>query len=91
MTDLEPRSAVTNALRTAGNAVPREALEDEIAGAVVPALFVALIISRSGNSGSQASTLVIRTMALEEVGLGDWWRGARWERGSCSGEILTTS
>jgi magnesium transporter len=48
--------------------------EDEIAKAVVLALFVPLIISSGGNSGSQASTLVIRAMALGEVRLSDWWR-----------------
>jgi magnesium transporter len=48
--------------------------EDEIARAVVLALFVPLIISSGGNSGSQASTLVIRAMALGEVRLHHWWR-----------------
>jgi magnesium transporter len=48
--------------------------EDEIARAVVLALFVPLIISSGGNSGSQASTLVIRAMALGEVKLSDWWK-----------------
>ncbi len=48
--------------------------EDEVARAVVLALFVPLIISSGGNSGSQASTLVIRAMALGEVRLVDWWR-----------------
>jgi magnesium transporter len=51
--------------------------EDEIARAVVLALFVPLIISSGGNSGSQASTLVIRAMALGEVRLSDWWRVIR--------------
>jgi magnesium transporter len=50
--------------------------EDEIAKAVVLALFVPLIISSGGNSGSQASTIVIRAMALGEVRLADWWRVA---------------
>lgn len=48
--------------------------EEEIARAVVLALFVPLIISSGGNSGSQASTLVIRAMALGEVRLRDWLR-----------------
>jgi magnesium transporter len=48
--------------------------EDEIAQAVVLATFVPLIISSGGNSGSQASTLVIRAMALDELRLRDWWR-----------------
>jgi magnesium transporter len=53
--------------------------EDEIARAVVLALFVPLIISSGGNSGSQASTLVIRAMALGEVRLRDVFRVARRE------------
>jgi magnesium transporter len=48
--------------------------EHEIARAVVLALFIPLIISSGGNSGSQASTLVVRAMALEEIRLRDWWR-----------------
>jgi len=48
--------------------------QDEIAKAVVLVLFLPLIISSGGNSGSQASTLIIRAMALGEVGIGDWWR-----------------
>jgi magnesium transporter len=53
--------------------------ENEINRAVVLALFVPLIISSGGNSGSQASTLVIRAMALGEVKLIDWWRVMRRE------------
>jgi magnesium transporter len=53
--------------------------EKEIAKAVVLALFVPLIISSGGNSGSQATTLVIRAMAVGEVGLQDWWRIVRRE------------
>ena len=53
--------------------------ENEIAKAVVLALFVPLIISSGGNSGSQATTLVIRAMALGEVRLRDWWRVANRE------------
>jgi len=53
--------------------------EKEIAKAVVLALFVPLIISSGGNSGSQASTLVIRALALSEVKLSDWWRVMRRE------------
>lgn len=48
--------------------------EHEIAQAVVLALFVPLIISSGGNTGSQAATLVIRAMALGEVRLRDWHR-----------------
>ncbi len=48
--------------------------EGEIARAVVLALFIPLIISSGGNSGSQASTLIIRAIALGEARLRDWWR-----------------
>ena len=51
----------------------------EIARAVVLALFVPLIISSGGNSGSQATTLVIRAMALGELRIRDWWRVIRRE------------
>ena len=66
--------------------------EQEIARAVVLALFVPLIISSGGNSGSQATTLVIRAMALGEVKLGDWWRVVRREAlaGVSLGSILGT-
>lgn len=50
--------------------------EHEIARAVVLALFIPLIISSGGNSGSQATSLIIRAMALREVRLRDWWRVA---------------
>ena len=53
--------------------------EAEIARAVILALFVPLVISSGGNSGSQATTLVIRAMALGEVRLRDWWRVMRRE------------
>src|SRR5439155_18751787 len=53
--------------------------EKELASAVVLGLFIPLIISSGGNSGSQASTLVIRAMALGEVSLRDWWRVIRRE------------
>jgi magnesium transporter len=56
--------------------------EHEIERAVVLALFVPLIISSGGNSGSQASTLVIRAIALGEVRLSDWWRVMRREIGA---------
>jgi magnesium transporter len=68
------------------------AFEREIEKAVVLALFVPLIISSGGNSGSQASTLVIRALALGEVTLGDWWRVMRREfaAGLALGGILGT-
>jgi magnesium transporter len=64
--------------------------EDEIARAVVLALFIPLIISSGGNSGSQATTLVIRAMALGEVRGRDWWRVFVREllTGLCLGLIL---
>ena len=66
--------------------------ENEISKAVVLALFIPLIISSGGNSGSQATTLIIRAMALGEVTIGDWWRIARREliAGLCLGLILAT-
>lgn len=46
----------------------------ELEKAVVLAMFVPLIMSSGGNSGSQAATLVVRSLALTELHLGDWWR-----------------
>jgi magnesium transporter len=64
--------------------------EHQIQRAVVLALFIPLIISSGGNSGSQASTLVIRAMALGEVTLRDWWRVVHREvlAGLALGSIL---
>lgn len=62
--------------------------EDEIAKAVVLALFVPLIISSGGNSGSQASTLIIQAMAVGEITIADWWRVIRRE--IISGLLLGT-
>jgi magnesium transporter len=53
--------------------------EGEIAHAVVLALFVPLIISSGGNSGSQATSLIIRSLALRELRLRDWFRVFRRE------------
>jgi len=53
--------------------------ENEIERAVVLALFIPLIVSSGGNSGSQAATLIIRALALGEVTLKDWWRVIRRE------------
>jgi magnesium transporter len=53
--------------------------QEELAKALVLALFLPLIVSSGGNSGSQASTLMIRAMALGEVTLRDWWRVMRRE------------
>ena len=44
--------------------------------ATVLALFLPLIISSGGNSGSQATSLIIRSLALRELQLSDWWRVA---------------
>jgi magnesium transporter len=64
--------------------------EAEISRAVVLALFIPLIISSGGNSGSQATSLIIRAMALREVTLRDWWRVALRElpSGLALGTIL---
>ncbi|HZI09177.1 MAG TPA: magnesium transporter, partial [Myxococcus sp.] len=63
-------------------ATAMSSFEDEIARAVVLSLFVPLIISSGGNSGSQASTLIIRALALGEMRLKDWLRIARRELAS---------
>ena len=52
---------------------------DEIAKATVLVMFMPLIASSGGNSGSQASTLIIQAMAVGEVSLSDWWRVMRRE------------
>lgn len=64
----------------------------EISKAVTLALFVPLIISSGGNSGSQAATLIIRAMAISEVTLADWWRVMRREvlSGMALGGTLAT-
>jgi magnesium transporter len=66
--------------------------EDEIARMVVLALFVPLIISSGGNSGSQAASFIIRALAVGELALSDWWRVARREvlSGVSLGLILGT-
>ena len=64
--------------------------EDEIAKATVLALFIPLIISSGGNSGSQASTLIIQAMAVGEITLAEWWHVLRRElvSGLMLGSIL---
>ena len=62
--------------------------ENEIKRAVILALFIPLIISSGGNSGSQASTLIIQAMAVGEIKLADWWRVMRRE--IISGLLLGT-
>ncbi|MGC8750937.1 magnesium transporter [Hydrotalea sp.] len=63
---------------------------DEIEKAVVLSIFVPLIMSSGGNSGSQASTLIIQAMAVGDVSLSDWWRVMRREisSGVVLGSIL---
>ncbi len=64
--------------------------KDDISRAVVLSLFIPLIISSGGNSGSQATTLIIRAMALGEIRLRDWWKVLSREilSGACLGLIL---
>ena len=66
--------------------------EGEIEKAVVLALFVPLIISSGGNSGSQAATLIVRALAVGEVKLSDWWIVMRREilAGLMLGVVLGT-
>jgi magnesium transporter len=63
---------------------------DEITKATVLAMFIPLIMSSGGNSGSQASTLVIQAMAVGDISLADWWRVMRREilSGILLGSIL---
>jgi len=53
-----------------------QTFSDELAKAVVLTLFIPLIMSSGGNSGSQATSLLIRSLALNEIRLRDWWRVA---------------
>lgn len=66
--------------------------EIELEKAVVLSLFIPLIMSSGGNSGSQASTLIIQAMALGEVTIAEWWRVMRREliSGMLLGLILGT-
>jgi len=54
--------------------IPMKYFEGEMQKAIVLGLFIPLIISSGGNSGSQATSLIIRSLALEEVRLRDWWK-----------------
>jgi magnesium transporter len=58
---------------------PMQYFEEELQKAIVLGLFIPLIISSGGNSGSQATSLIIRSLALEEIRLKDWWRIFRRE------------
>lgn len=55
---------------------------DKLASVVALAIFLPLIIASGGNSGSQASTLIVRALALSEITLRDWWMVARRELAS---------
>ncbi|AMS40712.1 magnesium transporter [Aminobacter aminovorans] len=67
-----------------------QSFEGELEKAIVLTLFIPLIMSSGGNSGSQASSLLIRALALHEVRLGDWWKVALRElpAGLTLGSIL---
>ena len=54
--------------------IPMKYFEGELQHAIVLGLFIPLIISSGGNSGSQATSLIIRSLALEEIKTRDWWR-----------------
>ncbi len=60
-------------------ATAMERFEGQLEAVIVLAIFIPLIISSGGNSGSQATSLIIRAMAVGEVTLRDWWRVMRRE------------
>ncbi len=60
-------------------ATAMQRFEGTIEKAVVLSMFIPLVMSSGGNSGSQATSLIIRALALRELKLGDWWRTARRE------------
>jgi magnesium transporter len=62
------------------------AFEGVIASAVFLSLFVPMIISSGGNSGSQAATLIIRALSTDDITLGDWWQV--FKRELLSGMVL---
>ncbi|MGN6768899.1 MAG: magnesium transporter [Rhizobiaceae bacterium] len=55
-------------------ATAMQGYQTELEKAIVLTLFIPLIMSSGGNSGSQATSLIIRALALREIGLADWWR-----------------
>jgi magnesium transporter len=67
-----------------------ERFQSQLAAVTVLTLFIPLVMSSGGNSGSQATSLIIRAMALNEVRLPDWWRVARREllSGAALGAVL---
>ena len=60
-------------------ATAMQGYQTELEKAIVLTLFIPLIMSSGGNSGSQATSLIIRALALREIGLADWWRIAARE------------
>jgi magnesium transporter len=64
--------------------------QDELATAMVLTLFIPLVMSSGGNSGSQAATLIIRALAVKELNLRDWWYVMKRElfSGLCLGIVL---
>ncbi|MBN9077090.1 MAG: magnesium transporter [Rhizobiales bacterium 65-79] len=71
-------------------ATAMQGYQTELEKAIVLTLFIPLIMSSGGNSGSQATSLIIRAMALREIGLADWWRIAAREipTGLALGSVL---
>jgi magnesium transporter len=67
-----------------------QSFQSELEKALMLTLFIPLIMSSGGNSGSQATSLIVRALALREVALGDWWRIAMRElpAGAILGAIL---
>ncbi|MGY3575565.1 magnesium transporter [Bradyrhizobium sp. USDA 4504] len=69
-------------------ATAMQSYQSELEKAIVLTLFIPLIMSSGGNSGSQATSLLIRSLALHEVRLRDWWRVAELPTGIVLGAIL---
>src|ERR1051326_7176504 len=67
-----------------------QSFQSELEKALILTLFIPMIMSSGGNSGSQATSLIVRALALREVALGDWWRTAMRElpAGAILGTIL---
>ena len=67
-----------------------QSFQSELEKALILTLFIPLIMSSGGNSGSQATSLIVRALALRELGLADWWRIAIRElpAGAILGTIL---
>lgn len=67
-----------------------EFYEESLSEAVVLSVFIPLIIASGGNSGAQASTLIVRALAVDDLQLTDWWRvmGRELLSGLCLGGLL---